>query len=151
MYATRVGVIALALLAMGGALLGGGNEASEKELKKLHGTWRFLSHRMNGQESPKEDVAKLKITFSADKWAVSEDGKVIQAGTHKFDPAKKPAQVDAIVTEGEGKGDTMLGIYELKGDTMKVCFDMEGKVRPTALRAKGDQFSAVLEREKKKP
>jgi hypothetical protein len=31
--------------------------------------------------------------------------------------SRAPGQIDSVITEGEGKGNTMLGIYELKGDT----------------------------------
>jgi uncharacterized protein (TIGR03067 family) len=137
------------VLATGATLLAG-DDASEKELKKIQGTWRFISQEMDGKERPKEDVAKLKITFTGDKWSVTDDGKVVQAGTHKFDPSKKPTHVDAKVTEGEGKDTTMLGIFEMKGNKIRVCFDPAGKERPTSFSAKGSQFAAVLEREKKK-
>jgi uncharacterized protein (TIGR03067 family) len=140
----------VASLVMGGTLLGGGgNLASDNELKKIQGTWQFVSHEMDGKPMPAEQVAKLKITFTGDKWSVREDAKVVQAGTHKFDPTKKPAQVDAVVTEGEGKGSTMLGIYEMKGDKMKVCFDLQGKERPTSFTAKTGQMAAAIQRDKK--
>ena len=73
----------------------------------------------------------------------------MQAGTHKLDPSKKPAHVDAIVTEGANKGMTMLGIYEMKGDTVNACFDPMGKARPTSFTPKGDEFLAVIQRAKK--
>jgi uncharacterized protein (TIGR03067 family) len=143
-------VVAVASLVMGGTLLGGGgNQASDNELKKIQGTWQFISQEMDGKPRPAEQVAKLKITFTGDKWSVREDGRVVQAGTHKFDPTKKPAQVDAPVTVGEGKGSTMLGIYEMKGDRMKVCFDLQGKERPTSFTAKTGQMAAAIQREKK--
>jgi uncharacterized protein (TIGR03067 family) len=91
----------------------------------------------------------MSITFTGDKFSVSVDGKVVQAGTNKLDPAQKPAHVDAAVTEGQGKDTTMLGIYELKGDIMKVCFDLKGKERPSSFTAKAGQMSAVIKREKK--
>jgi uncharacterized protein (TIGR03067 family) len=146
-----LGVVIIALLLMGGASLGGGAKLTGDDvLKKIQGTWKFISQEMDGKERPAEDVAKLKITFSGDKWTVRDDGKVVQGGTHKFDPSKKPGQVDAKVTEGEGKGETMLGIYELKGDTIRVCFDPQGKERPTTFKTKAGQFAAVVQREKKK-
>ncbi|HEV3082055.1 MAG TPA: TIGR03067 domain-containing protein [Gemmataceae bacterium] len=147
-----LGVVAVVSLAASGVLLGGdAKEAGESTLKKIQGTWRFVSQEMEGRPRPQEELTKLRITFTGDKWAVRQEGKVVQAGTHKFDPTKKPAQVDAVVTEGEDKGSTMLGIYQLKGDTMKVCFDPQGKERPTSFKAKAGQFSVVVQREKKKP
>jgi len=64
--------------------------------------------------------------------------------------ALKQGQVDAVVTEGQDKGSTMVGIYDLKGDTMKVCFDPQGKARPTTFKAAEGQFAATIQREKKK-
>ena len=146
-----LGVVVVAGLVSGGALSAGdGKDAGDKELKKIQGTWKFVSQSMDGKERPPEQLTKLKITFTDDKWSVTVDGKMVQGGTHKFDPTKKPAHVDAKITEGEDKGGSMLGIYELKGDTMKVCFDPKGKERPTDFTGKAGQFAAVVEREKKK-
>ncbi|MBO0697118.1 MAG: hypothetical protein J2P46_01870 [Zavarzinella sp.] len=47
------------------------------------------------------------------------------------DGSKKPKLVDATVTEGQGKGMTVLGIYERDWDTLRACFDIQGKKRPT--------------------
>ena len=93
-----------------------------------------------GKSAPKEKLAKMTITFSGDKWTVHDGDTVLQAGTHKFNPDKKPGEVDAKVSEGEGKGSTMLGIYDLKGDTMKVCFDPEGKKPPPASPPRRDNW-----------
>ena len=143
-------IVGIAFLAAGGTLLSGGQkEAVDSDLKKIQGTWQFVSHEMKGKQTPPEQVAKLKISFTGDKWSVTEDGKEVQAGTQKLDPSKKPPQVDAVVIEGGRKGVTMLGIYEIKGDTLKVCFDPEGKERPTSFAAKGGLL-AEMKREKKK-
>jgi len=141
-------LVVIGSLVATGALLGGDNEAV---LKKLQGTWKFVSQEMDGKEAPKDKLAKMTITFEGDKWTVRDGDKVAQAGTHKFDPSKKPVQVDAKVTEGESKGSTMLGIAEWKGDnTMRVCFDPKGKERPKTFDSKDGRFVAVVEREKKK-
>jgi uncharacterized protein (TIGR03067 family) len=143
-------MVAVLLIAASQPLMGGGGkDAGAGDLKKLQGTWKFLSHEMDGNPTPPEQVAKLKITFTGDKFEVREGDRVVQAGTHKLDASKKPAQVDATVTDGEGKGSKMLGIYEFKGDTIKVCFDPMGKERPTSFTSKGGLFTAVCQREKK--
>jgi uncharacterized protein (TIGR03067 family) len=117
--------------------------------KQIQGTWKFIAQEMNGKAASKEEVAKMDITFAGDKWTVRDDGKVVHAGTHKFDPSKTPGHLDATVTEGDDKGTTMLGIYELTGDTLKVCFDPAGKERPTSFTAKAGQMSATVQRQKK--
>lgn len=138
----------VALIAFG--VVNAGGDKVTGDLKKIQGKWIFVSQVMEGKERPKDEVAKISITFTGDKWSVSDGEKVLQAGTHTLNSDKKPAQVDAKVTEGEGKGGTMLGIYELKGNKMTVCFDPQGKERPTSFTAKGGQFMAVIERVKKK-
>src|SRR5262249_49561968 len=136
-------VIVVASLAAGGTVQGkAGKNAGEDVLKKIQGIWKFVSQEVEGKPRTKEELAKQTITVEGDKWTVRRDGKVIQAGMHKFDPDKKPAQVDAAVTEGEGKGFTMLGIYELKGDALKVCFDPKGKERPTDFTSKASRMTA---------
>jgi len=140
-------LVVIASLAATGVLLGGDNEAV---LKKIQGTWRFVSQEMDGKEAPKDKLEKMTITFEGDKWTVRAGDKVVQGGTHKFDPTKKPGQVTAMVKEGENKGTTMLGIYEMKENTIKVCFDPKGKERPTSFSSKDGRFMAVVEREKKK-
>ena len=144
-------LVMAALVACGPSQGGARKEASgETVLKQLQGTWKFIAQEMDGKSKKAEELKGMTITFTGDKWSVQMDGKEIQAGTHKFDPSKKPGQVDAKVTEGQVKGSTMLGIYESAGDTFKVCFDPKGKERPTSFTAKAGQFSAVVQREKTK-
>lgn len=154
MFAKHLGVLVVASLVATGSLLGGDAKKDKKdlgaaELKKVQGTWKFTAHAHGDKVASPEQLAKMKITFAGAKFSVTIDGKVVQAGTQKLDPTKKPAQLDSKVTEGEGKGGTMLGIYEMKGNTIKVCFDPSGKERPTSFTAKEGQFSATIEREKK--
>jgi uncharacterized protein (TIGR03067 family) len=124
--------------------------AGKKDLEKIQGVWKFESVEEDGRQLPKDEVAQT-ITFKGDAFTVKRGDAVLQAGTHQLDPTKKPAAVDAKITEGEQKGATMLGIYELAGDTIKVCFDPMGKKRPTEFKAAAGSghFLATLKREKK--
>src|SRR5205809_305685 len=98
------------------------DDAGKKELDKLQGTWSYVSVESNGQKMTEDQLKKMSITYSGDKWTVKEDDKVVHTGTQKLDPSKTPHAIDSLITEGEGKGTTMLGIYEFKGDTFRVCF-----------------------------
>ncbi len=127
------------------------DDPAKKELEKMQGTWMYESVEMDGKAMPADELKKMRITFAGDKFTVKSGDKAAEAGTQKLDPTKKPKTVDATVTEGEGKGTTMLGIYELEGDTLKACFDPTGKKRPTEFKAPAGSglFTAVLKREKK--
>lgn len=127
------------------------DDAAKKELEKFQGTWKFVSMEEDGKQAPKSDAPNT-ITFTGDKFAVKMGDKVVQAGTQKLDPGKKPKTVDAAITEGEGKGTTMLGIYELEGDTLKACFDPQGKKRPTEFKTTpgSGYFLAIIKRAEKK-
>ena len=127
------------------------DDAGKKELEKLQGTWNFVIVVIDGNQLPKGEGPQT-ITFKGDTITVKQGDKVLQAGTHKLDPSTKPNSVDAKITEGEGKGGSMLGIYELNGDTLKVCFDMQGKKRPTEFKAPSGSghFQATMKRSEKK-
>ena len=160
----------VACLAAGGLLLGcggrgcsepevvrdcgnhGGEDAAQNELKKIEGTWRFVSRvRVDGKPNPPEQLARWKLTITGEKWSVLEDGKLGNAGVHKFDPTKKPAQLDVLITKGEEKGSYHIGIYELEGDTMKVCLGFPNKERPTSFTPELGQYAVVFQREQEKP
>jgi uncharacterized protein (TIGR03067 family) len=125
------------------------DDAGKKDLDKLQGTWSYVSFEINGQKMPADELKRMSITYEGNKWTVKQDDKVVVSGTQKLDPTKKPHQADSLIVEGEGKGTTMLGIYELKGDTMKACFDPSGKERPTSFTPKEGQLGGVLKRGKK--
>ena len=63
-------------------------------------------------------------------WSVRSEGREISKGTSTFDPTKKPKTIDFTPTEGGGKGDQFLGLYQLQKNTRKLCFAPAGKGRP---------------------
>jgi uncharacterized protein (TIGR03067 family) len=125
-------------------------DATRKDQEQLQGTWRYVSFEANGEKMPADQLKRMTVTYEGDKWTVKDGDTVVVSGTQILDPSKNPAQMDSVIAEGEGKGTTMLGIYELKGDTMKVCFDPSGKERPNDFKPKDGQFGGVIERVKKK-
>jgi uncharacterized protein (TIGR03067 family) len=102
---------------------------AKDDLKKLEGTWTMVSGEKDGKKFSADVVKGAKLVFKGDTHDVKV-GDDIFKGTHKLDPSKKPAAIDAMDTEGAFKGKTTLGIYDLEGDTFKVCFSAPGKDRP---------------------
>jgi uncharacterized protein (TIGR03067 family) len=128
------------------------DKAVKEDRKKYEGTWQVISLEVDGNTSAEEDAKKITVVNEADgKWAIEAEGKVIARGTSEIDPTKKPKAVDLTVTEGDGKGQTLRGIYEFKDDTRKVCLAPEGKDRPTEFSAPAGSghILAVLKRVKK--
>ena len=115
------------------------NEAIKKDRKRIEGTWKITALETNGNKSKDEDVKKLTVVNGDDgTWSVRPEGKEISKGTSTFDPTQKPKTIDFTPTEGGGKGDQFLGVYELRKNVRKLCFAPSGKARPT-------EFSSTAE------
>lgn len=99
------------------------------ELKKLEGTYTMVSSEEKGVKLPEETVKNATLMIEGDKHTAKVGTGTI-VGTHKVDPTKKPAEIDASDTEGPYKGKTRLGIYKLEGDQFTFCFPLPGKDRP---------------------
>jgi uncharacterized protein (TIGR03067 family) len=125
--------LGLALLAVAALAIGDDakDEAIKKDRKLIEGTWRVVALEMDGNKSSDEDAKKITVVNSPDgTWTLFSDGKEVGKGTNSFDPTKKPKTIDFTQTEGEGKGNSFLGIYELGENTRKLCFAPPGKDRP---------------------
>jgi uncharacterized protein (TIGR03067 family) len=125
-------------------------EAIQKDRKLIAGTWRVVSLEVSGNKAADEDARKLSIVNGADgAWTLHSEGKAIAKGTSEFDPTKKLKTIDFFITEGDGKDQKFLGIYELGEKTRKLCFAPPGKERPTEFSslASNEWVLLTLERE----
>jgi uncharacterized protein (TIGR03067 family) len=105
------------------------------ELKRLEGSYTMVSSEEKGAKLPEETVKTATLKMEGDKHT-AKVGKVTIVGTHKVDPTKKPAEIEASDTEGPYKGKTRLGIYKLEGDLFTFCFALPSNDRP-------EQFSTT--------
>jgi uncharacterized protein (TIGR03067 family) len=127
-------------------------EAVAKDLQAFKGTWRMISKEVDGKKFSEEEIKDVIATFDGSgKCSVRRGDKVIGEGTVKFDPTKKPKTVDVTFTEGEHKGQTVLGIYEIDSDAFRVCVARPGDDRPTEFSAKAGSGRTLIvyKREKK--
>jgi uncharacterized protein (TIGR03067 family) len=136
-------VLAVGLLA--GA--GGQKDAGQDELKKFEGTWRFKSAEAEGNPVPADQLKDQWVTFQGDRFTLKQGNQEIRAGTLRLDPSKIPKAIDATVTEGQNKGSTVQGIYELQGDTARLCIAIPGNARPTEFKGGPGLFLATIQRE----
>lgn len=124
---------------------GGEDEAVKIDREHMAGTWRVISYEKDGKKTPAEQLEKTRSIFGADGTAmVQRDGKVIAKGNIKIDPTKRPKQSEATYTEGELKGKTVLGIYEVDGENMRICFSLPGKERPREFSSKPDSAHVLI-------
>jgi uncharacterized protein (TIGR03067 family) len=132
---TRLAAIVLATFA--GLLItaDASEEALKRERDRLKGSWKLTSYVVNGQKPLTDDVVETVVmTLDADGTFKVEAGGI--EATTKIDPGKKPKTIDFTFTEGELKGTTALGIYELTDDTFRICRAAADKPRPTEFSGK---------------
>jgi uncharacterized protein (TIGR03067 family) len=127
-------------------------EAVEKELQAFKGTWRLISREVNGKKISEEEFKDVILTHDGEgQFSVRRGDTVFVEGTVALDPTKKPSTIDVTFTEGENKGKTVLGIYEIERDTFRVCHARPGDERPTefSTKAASGHTLIVYKREKK--
>jgi len=128
-------------------------EAITKDRKQIEGTWRVVALEVNGNKAGDEDARKLTVINGSDgTWSLLSEAKEISKGTSTFDPTTKPKTIDFLPTEGGGKDNSYLGIYELGEKTRKMCFAPPGKPRPTEFSSisGSEHILVTFEREKAK-
>jgi uncharacterized protein (TIGR03067 family) len=123
----------------------------KKDRTQLAGTWRVVECVIDGIKLPEEDARKLTVVNGADgSWSLRSEGQEMSKGTSTIDPTKKPKTIDFTKTEGDGKGDQFLGIYEIGETTRKLCFVPAEKERPTEFTSTSgrERFLVTFERAK---
>jgi uncharacterized protein (TIGR03067 family) len=151
-----VAVLAIVSLSAGvrsPAADGNANEETvAKELQAFKGTWRMSSKEEDGKKFGEEEIKDVILTNDGSgKSSVRRGDKVIAEATVKLDPTKKPKTIDITFTEGERKGKTALGIYEIESDAFQVCVARPGDERPAEFSAKAGSghILVVYKRDKK--
>jgi len=131
---TRTAIVLALVLSTGGLA----NTVPAQPRAKLDGTWTAVSAERNGK--PADEIKGHRLTFAGDTFVIEREGKTLYKGTFKTDPAKKPAHIDFIQTEGQDKGKTWRGIYLLEGDTLRTNDNAPdvSKPRPTQFTTKPD-------------
>ena len=118
------------------------------DVKKLEGTWSFVSGSKAGTKSD-DKQKKTEFTVKGDEMTMStEEGKFVFKMT-VVDAKKNPAEVDFEITDGPiGKGSTTKGIVSLDGEELKICYpDMGMGDRPTKF--DGDKCNLFVLKKKK--
>ena len=120
------------------------------ELAKHQGTWEVVSFVREGEETPKEIASTITRVVEDDHVVWHREGKSFAGTKIKLDPSKTPKAADwTITTEGELKGKTARGIYDVDKDTWKHCFGFDKRPEKFESKAGSKVTNAVLKRVKK--
>jgi uncharacterized protein (TIGR03067 family) len=104
--------------------------AVEVERKSLAGTWVGALGLHDGRPIVEDEPRQVRLIVSGDGYEL-ERGEKTDRGTMVIDPTASPKTMDLVITEGEFKGETWTGIYEVAGYIHRACFAPAGKPRPT--------------------
>jgi uncharacterized protein (TIGR03067 family) len=125
------------------------------ELARLDGVWQVVGHETNGKATNEEHWRKVQFVFKGNQLTFKGDdilSKKVARIKLVIDPSTMPRVIDMKIVEGEFKGTTLEGIYEIEDDGLKICFrNDETKNRPNDFSTKQDSNLVlfVLKREKK--
>ncbi len=123
------------LIVLAVALLFGADTQKDDKVKeeanKLQGTWSVTAADRDGTKAPDDEIKKITLTIKGDKLTARRTEEM----SFTIDPTQKPKWIDVTYTDGERKGESSQGIYELEGDTLKICVS-RGNTRPNDFETK---------------
>jgi uncharacterized protein (TIGR03067 family) len=125
--------------------------AAPDDADLFKGAWNLTVLDTPDQKASPDDLKGIQVVFDGDTYRQTR-GEVLEDGTFKIYPDKKPRAIDFVIKSGQDKGKEQLGIYQFDGDTLKICVSKAGsKTRPTdfALDSGTDRLLMVLKRAKK--
>lgn len=108
-------------------------EDAKPDKEAIAGGWKVAACELQGKLLPDSAFKDLTYTMVADgRWKLEGGPGFPKAagGTFVLDPKASPKTVDFIPADGQYKGKTFQGIYQLDGDELKACFAFPGKDRP---------------------
>jgi len=108
-------------------------EALQEELARLEGEWSLVSGVRDGQALPADFVKTGRRLVEGNETTVLFGKQVYLKAAFALGIASTPKTIDYIVTAGDGRGETQLGVYALEGDTVTYCLAAAGQPRPTGL------------------
>jgi uncharacterized protein (TIGR03067 family) len=122
----------------------GQDDPPKREARALDGTWQVVAQRTDGKDDAIPRDGGDMVVIAGGKYTMKQGDREVGKGTFTIDPTKTPKTVDNAMTDGESKGKTALGIYEVKGEELKVAWSRPGEPdRPTRFDGKSYRVTTL--------
>lgn len=134
MKSTVAGIVAAVILGVTMAVGAAPTEEADavREARERYaGTWRVVAIESDGNRTAADEARPIVVTNEPDgSWTMAVEGRTVSRGTSRIDPLASPPEIDIEITEGDGKGGTLLGIWEVTETSRRLCFRGAGGWRP---------------------
>lgn len=121
------------------------DNAIQKEVARLQGTWQLVSIEVSGMKEPNKDVGKNQLVVKGEKFFFTDEGKTTGGGTFKIvEVAGKTRKNNLTFTEGGflGSGFTIARWLDDDYETFQTCFHTQK--RPTQFSASEQEGQALM-------
>lgn len=96
----------------------------ESELRQFHGVWIGVTRKLGNRETLVPGNSRTFIIAGNKFYGVVNSG-LVHPTTIRVDATKRPKSIQITMEDGDRKGQSDIGIYELTGDRLRICFLLE--------------------------
>ncbi|MGY8770523.1 MAG: TIGR03067 domain-containing protein [Pirellulales bacterium] len=109
--------------------------------KALEGTWQMISLSNNVNE----DVKRSEIFFTIEEghYTFVMGGTTSHGGRLRLNQIDGPAELDMLITEGEGQGGNIQCIAQFHEGKLQMCMGIENTPRPSSFQVKPDSGNSL--------
>lgn len=104
------------------------NNLEKQDLAKFQGVWKIAAMQDNGKQVPADVASSMALYIYKNEYVFKVGEHTAAVGVFKIDPEVRT--ITRTDTDGDNKGKTYVGIYELDGDAIKVCWSPAGVKDP---------------------
>jgi len=105
------------------------DDAVQKELKALQGSWKAVALEAGGQQFPNDALPDFTFVIGADGKCTGKMPQSEYTAKLTIDPSKDPKTMDNLHETGTEKGKTQYGVYKLERDKLTVCISRPGRAK----------------------
>jgi uncharacterized protein (TIGR03067 family) len=115
----------------------------KEDVSRLDGAWQAVRIETATGLVPDDLARRLRYTFEGARVTLHEGDAVTGAGSFAARPADAASEIDVTMTDGPGRGQTALGLYQFVRDRLRLCIGLE---RPAGFTPTASASLVELER-----